>query len=66
VTVLEQRIAARAATIRLVPLLLTVLAAPIVAVGWLTYRTARSVGVGLRWTAAAFMVGYDAGRSRAG
>lgn len=61
-TVLESRISARAKTIRLVPLLLTVLAAPLVAAGWVTYTTARSVGVGLRWTAAAFMVGYDAAR----
>lgn len=58
-----RRIAARAAQIRLLPLLLTLLAFPLAMLGRLAY----GVVVAARWVVAAVVIGYeDAGKSRAG
>lgn len=63
------RINERAAAIRLLPLLLSLLAVPFVGLGWLVFWVATSVGVAVKWVSAAFLVGYDmakAQRQRAG
>lgn len=47
------------AAAKLVLLVLNVVAAPVFAAGWLTRRAFIPAG---RWIAAAFMIGYEAGR----
>lgn len=60
------RINARAATIRLLPLLLSLLALPLFVLGFVTFRVVKGAGTAIKWTAAAFLVGFEAARERAG
>ena len=56
---LAARINARAETIRLLPVLLSLLALPFVAVGWSTFWIRRGFVVTARWVGAAVVVGYQ-------
>lgn len=58
------RITARAATIRLLPLLLSLCALPFVSVGWLVFWVITGAGIAIRWVSAAFLVGYELGREQ--
>lgn len=58
------RITARAAQIRLLPLLLSLCALPFVALGWTVFWVVTAAMVAVRWTAAAFLVGYEMAREQ--
>ena len=58
------RISARAAQIRLLPLLLSLCALPFVALGWTVFWAFTGVVIAMRWTSAAFLVGYEMAREQ--
>jgi len=67
VAVLERipdRITARAAQIRLLPLLLSLCALPFVALGWTVFGVVAGIGAAVKWISAAFLVGYDMAREQ--
>ena len=58
------RISARAAQIRLLPLLWSLLAVPFVALGWAVFWLVAGAGAVVKWVSAAFLVGYDMAREQ--
>jgi len=56
-TVLADRIAVQATALRLLPVLLSILAAPFFALGWSVAR----FWLAVRWVIAAFIVGFKVG-----